>query len=63
MSPLFWMAYYLSPNHIQVDIYETPQKVLTGFNGRSMVTIFPESTLYLLSAVVFLSCAARQKLN
>lgn len=42
---LIWMAHPSGANHVQINIKDTPQEVLTGFNGRCMVTILPRKRL------------------
>jgi hypothetical protein len=41
-------------DHIQIDVNQTLQQMLSGFDGSGMVSIFPESPFAFFPLVVFL---------
>jgi hypothetical protein len=44
------MVDHAGTNHIQVDVYQTPQQMLFGFDGGCMVAVLPKSASWLQSA-------------
>ena len=51
------------PDHIQVDVYQTPDKAISPLYCCCMVPVFPESTFSILSDIVLLGCAACDQLE
>ena len=50
-------------NHIQIDVNQTLQQMLSGFDGSGMVSIFPESPFAFFPLVVFLCCSSCDQSN
>jgi len=48
-----------SPNHVQVDVNNTPMQMLVGLDRGGMITVFPKCSLPTFALVVFLRCASR----
>ncbi len=48
------MLDHAGTNHIQIDVYQTPQQMLSGFDGGCMVAVLPQSTFALFSLIVLL---------
>jgi hypothetical protein len=50
-------------NHIHIDVHETLAKMLAGFNGRGMVSVFPEGAFAAFTAIELLGRSAGRQLD
>jgi hypothetical protein len=57
------MGNYSGTNHIQIDVGQAFDKMISFFYCSGMVTVFPECTLAILSLVVFLPGSSRYQLK
>ena len=51
------------PDHIQVDIHQTPDKVIPILYCCCVVSVFPKGPFALLPYIVLLGCAACDQLD
>ena len=63
VRPFRWMVDHAGTNHIQVDVYQTPQQMLSGFDGGCMVAVLPKSAFALFSLVVCVLSASVHELR
>jgi hypothetical protein len=45
------MLNHAGPNHVQIDLYQTMAQMLAGFDGFSMVALFPAGAHALFSLI------------
>ena len=51
------------PYHIQINIDETSQKVVSVFNCCRMISVFPKCTLTIFALIEFLACPSCNQFN
>src|SRR5262245_14773425 len=57
LLPPLSMIHHAGPYHVQVDVRQAAMQMLIGFNGCSMIAIFPERALLTFPLVIFLRSA------
>jgi hypothetical protein len=59
----YGVIHHARANHVQVNVHEAAMQVLIGFDGGSVIAIFPKRSLPFLALVIFLRGATRAQLN
>ena len=62
-GPLLRMPHHSSPHHVEINLDQALDQMLTGFHSRGMITIFPKGSSPLLSPIVLLPCSSGNELQ